>query len=141
MHEYVLLNDRVLRREAAQVRAVTGATLYGRGVFTTLAITRGAPFLLREHWARLTAHAERIGVDHTSLDEKDVRTRLDELTRRNNVARGRARITLLARGTGGAWRTNDVDDAKANVDLLIITGDARRAPAEGVALTVSSTLR
>ena len=137
MHEHVSLNNDVLIRTSARVAAVTGATLYGRGVFTTLAITRGAPFLWREHWARLIAHAERIGVDHTPLAAGDVRAKLDELVRRNNVTRGRARITLLARGTGGAWHTGDADHAETNVDLLIITGDPRPAPADGIALTVS----
>lgn len=137
MHEHIFLNDRVLRRDAAQVRAVTGATLYGRGVFTTLAITRGKSFLLREHWARLVAHAERIGVDHTSLAAGEVRAKLDELVRRNNVTRGRARITLLARSVGGAWHAGDTDAAETNVDLLIITGEPRPAPAGGIALTVS----
>jgi len=148
MHPHVFLNAQLLPAADARIHAVTGATLYGRGVWTTIAINHATPFQWQAHWARLIAHAAMVGVETTSLDEEMLRAQLDRLIARNTIAMGRARISLLAKATSGAWRIHvpernarSTDDARSDdarsTDVLIVTGDARRVPAEGFALTVS----
>jgi 4-amino-4-deoxychorismate lyase len=133
MHSRLIYNDQLLSARAAHVEAVS---LYGRGVFTTLAVHNHRPFLWPEHWARLTEHAARVGVQLSELDEASVRAALLRLIEANKVKEGRARLTLTVASEQGIW---NVEAAAANrkTNLLIMTGDTRTAPEEGLALTVS----
>ncbi|MCA1632446.1 MAG: aminotransferase class IV [Acidobacteria bacterium] len=152
MHPHVFLNDRLLEASKARLPAVAGAALYGRGVFTTLAVYGGLPFLWDAHWSRLNDHARRAGVE-CPFDEEETRASLARLIEKNKVERGRARVTILARGSGGIWQ--EAADAGSEggeggdgvvvvgnggaraSDLLILTGEARRADEETLALTIS----
>ncbi len=136
MHSHISLNGRVLAANDARLHAITSATLYGRGVWTTIAIHAATPFLWREHWARLAAHAAAVNVDCSSLVEADVHAHLASLIERNKVIEGRARLSLLARAASGLWRGASEKGAPPT-DVLIITGERRTVPAEGLALTVS----
>jgi branched-subunit amino acid aminotransferase/4-amino-4-deoxychorismate lyase len=51
------------------------------------------------------------------------------------VEEGRARLTFLVRAVRGVWR--DRSARGPETDLLVMTGDARPAPEEGLALTLS----
>jgi 4-amino-4-deoxychorismate lyase len=137
VHSRVILNDEVLDAGHAQIRAVSQAALYGRGVFTTLAIHNSHPFLWPEHWTRLLAHAARASVDCHGLSEEQARAQLLRLIEANGVREGRARVTLLSRAAReGFWSLKESVDSTAT-DLLMMTGDAHTAPPEGLALTVS----
>lgn len=137
MHSRVILNDELLDAGHAQIQAVSQAALYGRGVFTTLAVYHGHPFLWPEHWMRLVAHAARAGVDCSRLSEEQARARLSRLIEANDVREGRARITLLARsGREGLWSLKQGARSRPT-DLLMITGDAHVPSQDGLALTVS----
>ena len=119
--------------------ATSPHTLYGHGVFTTLAVYRGEPFLWRAHWERLSVHAARVGLDLSSVSEADVRAGLEKIIAANKVGRGRARLMLTQAGaTRGFWKTSEeASSPERPVDLLILTGDARPVADEGLALTVS----
>ncbi len=119
----------------ARIAAVTSAVLYGRGVFTTLAIYDSKPFLWSKHWQRLSAHAAKLGIDHTGCTEKSVGEAVTKLIAVNQVKDGRARVTMLARSAGGFWKAKLQSTRKT--DLLIMTGDAHRAPQNGLSLAVS----
>jgi branched-subunit amino acid aminotransferase/4-amino-4-deoxychorismate lyase len=133
MHQHVFLNQRLLRAASARLRAVTAATLYGRGVFTTVAVYRGRPFLWDEHWSRLRAHAERAGVE-CDFGDNETALALARLIEANEVERGRARVQLLARTLGGRWKDGG-GDGRAS-DLLMMTADEWQRP-ESLSLTVS----
>jgi branched-chain amino acid aminotransferase len=135
MHAQIIHNDRLLELAKARLPALSSAMLYGRGVFTTLAVHRGQPFLWPEHWSRLVAHAERCGVRIGQLDQETAGRALVRLIKENDVEEGRARMTLLTRAVRGVWR--DRSAGGLETDLLIMTGDARPAPEEGLALTLS----
>lgn len=135
MHARIIHNESLLEAAKARLHALSSAMLYGRGVFTTLAVHRGQPFLWPEHWARLVVHAERCGVSLAQFDEETVRRALLRLIEENGVEDGRARVTLLMRALRGVW--NDGDTGGTETDLLIMTGDTRPAPEEGLALTLS----
>jgi branched-subunit amino acid aminotransferase/4-amino-4-deoxychorismate lyase len=134
MHPNVSLNQRLLKATAARLHAVTAATLYGRGVFTTVAVYRGRPFLWDEHWSRLRAHAERAGVE-CDFGADEAALALARLVEANGLARGRARVHLLARTSrGGRWKIAG-EDSRAS-DLLMLTADEWPRPEE-LSLTVS----
>lgn len=140
MHANVYLNERILAATDARLAAVSAATLYGRGVFTTLAVYGGQAFQWPEHWQRLLDHSTRTGVDAGEFEEGRVRAALAELLEANEVKEGRARISLLSRSLAASpWKFLDQSTADARpTDLLIITGEARaRHLADSLALTVS----
>src|SRR5207237_773631 len=122
MHPHVILNQRLLKATSARLHAVTAATLYGRGVFTTVAVHKGRPFLWDAHWSRLLAHAERAGVE-CDFGDDETALMLARLIEANEVERGRARVHLLARTVRGRWRFEG-GGAGAS-DLLVMTAGAR----------------
>src|SRR5437868_13568938 len=124
MHPHVILNQRLLKATSARLHAVTAATLYGRGVFTTVAVCRGRPFLWDAHWVRLLAHAERAGVE-CDYGDNEVALLLARLVETNGVEEGRARVHLLARPLRARWKTGDEERAS---DLLMMTADAWEPP-------------
>jgi 4-amino-4-deoxychorismate lyase len=132
MHEHVILNRSLLEASRARLHAVTAAALYGRGVFTTVAVHKGRPFLWDAHWARLLAHAERAGVE-CDFGDNEAALLLARLVEANGVEEGRARVHLLARPLRSRWRMGDEGRAS---DLLMLTAEAW-APPEALALTVS----
>ncbi len=132
MHPRFIHNDHLLGTTKERVEAVS---LYGRGVFTTLAVHNHQPLLWAEHWARLVEHAARASVGHIEFDEASVSGMLARLIEANKVKEGRARVTVLATAERGVWKVKAPSDRKT--DLLIMTGDARAPSEDGLALTIS----
>ena len=138
MHSRIIYNKRLLEAERARLAATTPAALYGRGVFTTLAVHGGHPFLWPEHWARLVAHADRLKIERAHVDERETHAQLVRLIEANNVREGRARITLLAgAGAQSFWKLEDDEREAPETELLIMTGEPRAPAEDGLALTVS----
>src|SRR5688572_32931985 len=119
----------------ARVAPVSSAMLYGRGVFTTVAIYDAKPFLWFKHWQRLTTHAAKLDIDHTGCTEKSVCDALKKLIAVKRVKDGRARVILLARSGRDLWKSKMPGGKKT--DLLIMTGDPPKAPPNGMSLAVS----
>ena len=135
MHSRIIYNHRLLEATKARVEVLTAATLYGQGVFTTLAIYDGHPFLWHEHWQRLMEHGARARVDTTGLEEETARASLTRLIAANEVRTGRARVTLLARAEPSVWKIKA--EGERATDLLMMTREARSEGSEGLALTLS----
>ena len=135
MHPVIYLNKTMVEATKARVAPVSSAMLYGRGVFTTLAIYNSEPFLWSKHWQRLTAHAKKLGIDYTGCNEKNVGDALQKLISVNQVKEGRARVIMLARHGRDIWKTK-VPGAK-KTDLLIMTGDQQKQSPAGLSLAVS----
>jgi aminodeoxychorismate lyase len=125
----------MLEATKARVAPVSSAMLYGRGVFTTVAIYNGKPFLWPDHWRRLNDHAERLVIDSTGLSEDNVGEAIRKLLAVNQVKRGRARVILLARSGRDVWKTKKASALKT--DLLIMTGEPQKIPTAGMSLAVS----
>jgi branched-subunit amino acid aminotransferase/4-amino-4-deoxychorismate lyase len=119
----------------ARVAPVSSAMLYGRGVFTTLAIYQGHPFLWQKHWQRLAAHAGKLKINLEGLTEKNVGEAVQKLIAVNQVNEGRARVILLARSGRDFWKFRMPGANKT--DLLIMTGDVQVVSQNGLSLAVS----
>ena len=135
MHPVIYLNKSMVEATKARVAPVSSAMLYGRGVFTTLAIYNSEPFFWSKHWQRLTAHAKKLDVDYTGCTEKNVGEALQKLIAVNQVREGRARVIMLARSGRDIWKTKTPGTKKT--DLLIMTGDPQKVSQNGLSLAVS----
>jgi 4-amino-4-deoxychorismate lyase len=135
MHPVIYLNKTMVEATKARVAPVSSAMLYGRGVFTTLAIYNSHPFLWSKHWQRLTSHATRLDVDYTGCTEKGVGDALKKLIAVNQVKHGRARVIMLARGGRDIWKTKTQGGKKT--DLLIMSGEPQKISQNGLSLAVS----
>lgn len=135
MHPRIIHNNQLVDAAKARAQLVSPVSLYGRGVFTTLAVYHRQPFLWDEHWARLMEHAARAGVERGGLEEGSVRALLAQLIEANKVKDGRARVTLLARAERGVWKVKGLEEG--GTELLLMTGEAHAASEDGLALTVS----
>lgn len=135
MHPVIYLNKTMVEATKARVAPVSSAMLYGRGVFTTLAIYNSQPFLWPKHWQRLAAHARKLDIDHTGCTEKNVGEALHKLIAVNQVREGRARVILLARSGRDVWKTKTPGAKKT--DLLIMTGEPQKLAPTGMSLAVS----
>lgn len=127
----------MLAATKARVAPVSSAMLYGRGVFTTVAIYHGKPFLWPEHWQRLLNHAGRLNIDCSGCTESGVGEALSKLITVNNVSNGRARVILLARSGRDFWKTKTKAPGEKQTDMLIMTGEAQKVPESGITLAVS----
>jgi len=135
MHPVIYLNKTMVEATKARVAPVSSAMLYGRGVFTTLAIYNSQPFLWSKHWQRLATHAKKLDIDYAGCNEKNVGEALHKLIAVNKVQEGRARVIMLARSGRDIWKTRMPGEKKT--DLLIMTGEPQKIPPTGVSLAVS----
>ncbi len=135
MHPVIYLNKVMLEATKARVAPVSSAMLYGRGVFTTVAIYNGKPFLWSQHWERLQDHAERLNIDCAGANERNVGEAVRKLVAVNQVKDGRARVILLARSGRDGWRAQKESTRKT--DLLVMTSEAQKISRAGLSLAVS----
>lgn len=132
MHNCVSLNGEIIVAGDATIPALTAASLYGKGVFTTVAICVRVPFLWEKHWGRLADSSPRLGIDISGLSEESVKLSLERLMNKNSLSDGRARITIFDNELGGLWR----GESERKIALLITTAE-QRDEAEKLRLTVS----
>lgn len=109
------------------------AFLYGHGVFTTIAIVDGSPFLWDKHWRRLTANAAKLEIDLSEFSEANVFEALTREIESKNLKTGRVRITFADESGSEIWSQG----GEKKTSLSIITAD-RRKVRKRVKLTVSS---
>lgn len=81
----------------------SNAELYGKGIFTTIAVRDSTPLFWEKHWARLTRDSERVGIDMSAFSEAHVARELEQSLRNDGVIGGRARITFLDNRAGEKW--------------------------------------
>src|SRR5687768_13545197 len=113
MHPVIYLNKVMLQATKARVAPVSSAMLYGRGVFTTVAIYNGKPFLWPDHWKRIEEDARKLSINTDGCNERNVGTCLKKLIAVNQVSNGRARVILLARSGRDVWKTKIAGDRKS----------------------------
>lgn len=130
MHSRICLDGAFA--ENPVIPALSATALYGRGVFTTVSISGGEPFLWDKHWRRLNANAVAVGMDVAGVVEPDVYSWLGKLIDENHVAEGVARITLFDASPTAMW--SYAGDKR--VSVLISTRDRRPIP-ERLGLTLS----
>jgi branched-subunit amino acid aminotransferase/4-amino-4-deoxychorismate lyase len=132
MHKFISLDLQILPAEKACISAISSAALYGKGIFTTLAIYNATPFLWEKHWRRLQENAAKLDIELKNFDEDTVKTALLEMIFQNKLKRGRARLTVFDESASGIWSFRS-----KNKTRLLITTAAFRAIKKESLLTVS----
>ena len=107
-----------------QTQTANSALLYGKGVFTTISIRSGEPFLWEKHWYRLCDNADRLGIDLSNFGEAETRSALEESIGGKPLSRGRARITFIDVSPSRMWGGS----GEKKTELLICTGPIRPRP-------------
>lgn len=133
MNKRVSFNLQILAPEKTFIPAVSSAALYGRGVFTSLAIYDEKPFLWEKHWRRLSETSTRLEIDLSDFNDDTVNTALCRLIAENELSDGRARLTFFDRSAGKIWNSG----TNNKTGLLITTAEFQKLKAE-YRLTVSS---
>ena len=132
MHRFASFNQKILSPEQIKLSAISSAALYGRGIFTTVAIYHQNPFLWSKHWRRLNENAQKIGIDLSEFSEISLKTSLFELIEANKIQNSRARITFFDESASGIWSF----ETNKKTSLLITTADFLETK-ENFHLTVS----
>ena len=132
MHKVALFKGKFIDGSEAKIGALSTAALFGRGIFTTIAIYGGKPFLIEKHCERLRRNSETIGLPYSETDVEQIEDQLDELIRQNSIINGRARVTLFDATASRMW----ADKSDEQVQTLIVTADIRNVPDE-LSLTIS----
>ncbi len=132
MQSFVILDGHCKSKDEVKLSPLSPAALYGRGVFTTLAVAGGEPFLWQKHLNRLLDHTARLGIELADSDSAQLESWLRELIAVNDVGEGRARITIFDESADGVWD----DEGKKGSSVLIMTG-TRRPVAASLNVTVS----
>lgn len=133
MHLFLSFNREILPHSAVFLPVVSSAAFYGRGVFTTLAVYRGKPFLWDSHEKRLRTNAAQIGVDVGEIDFANVESDLFELVKINSVIDGRARLTLFDSRSSPLWHS----ETNRKTDILITTAEHHKQTKNDLHLTIS----
>ncbi len=132
MHKFVSFNLQILPAEKSIISPISAANLYGKGVFTTIAIFNAKPFLWEKHWRRLQENSAKLNIDLVDFTESSVKDALSQVILQNNLESGRARLTFFDESASGVWNF----ESKNKTALLITTADWREMKSESP-LTVS----
>ncbi|CAN5693834.1 branched chain amino acid--2-keto-4-methylthiobutyrate aminotransferase [soil metagenome] len=132
MHKFVFFGKEIFLKSDIKIPAVSSAALYGKSVFTTLAIKEKKAFLWEKHWRRLNDSAFKIGVDLAEFSEEFLTRALGDLIEKNEIENGRARITFFDESASRIWHF----ETGKKTSVLIMTADLREVP-ENLRLMVS----
>ncbi len=132
MHQFASFNYQILSPSEININAISSAALYGKGVFTTIAIYHSKLFLWEKHWRRLNDNAEKLGINLSDFTEQKILDSLEEIIGKNRIKNGRCRLTFLDESPGKIWQISE----NQKTGLLIQTADLREVKPYR-ALTVS----
>ncbi len=132
MEDFIPSNPDFVRDYERDLSPFSVTILFGKGIFTTVAIHRSNPFLWDKHWRRLTGNAAKLGIDISEYDEQSVADLLAEDIAKNDITEGRARITFSDESPSEIWGGN----GETKTTLSIIVAERRKIP-ENFKLTVS----
>jgi branched-chain amino acid aminotransferase len=99
----VFLNDADVELADATVAADDGGFLYGQGLFETMRAVNGEVFRIDDHFDRLFASCEKLGIKF-SFDREYMREAIRRAIVANELTDARVRLTV----TGGAMSAEDI---------------------------------
>lgn len=95
---YIYLNDGLVAEEEAMVSVFDHGFLYGDGIYETIRVYEGVPFMLDKHIDRLYRSASLIGL-RMPKDTEGIKASLKETIESNSLLEASLRITV-SRGIG-----------------------------------------
>ena len=104
MDSLIFHNDRLIPLQEAYLSPGQTGLLMGWGVFTTLRIYEGRPFVFDRHWARMSHDAERLGMN-LAHEQEAVRLAVIKLAEANHRPEGMARVSFVKNHGGLSGRS------------------------------------
>ena len=101
----------------AKIDSVKNASLYDKGIFTTIAVFEGTPFLWHKHWRRLASNALKLGIEISDFSEESVLNSLVNALKKSGLEHGRARITFFDESPNEIW--GEGSDKKTGLSTVI----------------------
>ena len=132
VNELVSYKGDLLPAADAPLAAASAAALYGRGIFTTIAIIKSKPFVWEKHWRRLMDNSTKTGLDTSQISQNGLRNELNGLLEAKGISDGRARITLFDASPTDLWAFSI-----ARKTSVLILAAKRRVVPENLRLGVS----
>jgi branched-subunit amino acid aminotransferase/4-amino-4-deoxychorismate lyase len=129
MRKFISFNQQIISANDAKISAISSASLYGKGIFTTIAIYGGKPFLIEKHWRRLCENSAKLGIK--LIDEEIFVAEIYKLIEANKVINGRMRITFFDESASKIWQF----PTENKTSFLIVTADLREV--SKINLTIS----
>lgn len=126
VHQSISFNGRIFPSGTPAIPAHSSGALYGKGVFSTVAVYHAEPFLFELHWKRLSNHAGRLGIDIAGLSGEVIKDWLSELIAENAVSNGRARITFIDSSPAAFW----FGEHQERASVLMNTAPPRDRPSQ-----------
>jgi branched-subunit amino acid aminotransferase/4-amino-4-deoxychorismate lyase len=106
------------------MNAVSNIFLYGKGVFTTVAIRSQMPLLWEKHFLRLRRDLCAIGLNETEISQESLFDKLTKELEANSIFSGRARITVSDETQSRIW----CGDPAEQISVQLIVAEARPVP-------------
>jgi branched-chain amino acid aminotransferase len=140
MAMYIYLNDKLVTDEKAVVSVFDHGFLYGDGIYETIRVYEGVPFMLDDHIDRLHRSSSLIGL-RIPRDTEAIKAALNETIQSNSLLEASLRITV-SRGSGPLG----LDPGLCKMPtFVIIPVQFKKYPAtfysEGVGLIIPRTRR
>lgn len=104
----------------------SNASLYGKGIFTTITVRSSKPLFWDKHWARLSRDSGRVGVDLSRFSETIVLSELKKEIATSSLSDGRVRITFSDERSSDIWPAESLQ----NTAMSILVGERRAVPAK-----------
>ncbi|MBN1772087.1 MAG: aminotransferase class IV family protein [Deltaproteobacteria bacterium] len=120
MNEFVCLNGKLIPAEDARVSIYDAGFLHGVGLFETMRAYRGRVFRPRDHFDRLGASAQQLGL-RIAPDSDELAQWLATLLDANELTDARVRLTATPGDLRPTATTATVDPAAPPSGTLLIT--------------------
>ncbi|WP_416148142.1 aminodeoxychorismate lyase [Salipaludibacillus sp. HK11] len=82
---YLFINGSFTKKEDIQISPFDHGFMYGLGLFETFRTYKGHPFLLDDHFQRLTESAETMNINMPKYNRDETKEIIEELLRLNNM--------------------------------------------------------
>lgn len=120
----IFYNGSFITAEALAITPLSAAAMYGKGVFTTVAVYRSEPFLLEKHQNRLLKDAGAVGLDVSGIDRSSIKEAMLKTIERNGLVNGRLRITLFDETPAAIW----LPDRTSKTAVMMNAAEFRTRP-------------
>ena len=105
-------------------KRLSQSELYGKGIFTTVAVNDRKPFLWDKHWSRIVSNASALEIDLSNFARSTTLDALNEAVAESGLTNGRARLTFSDASPSPIWP----HEASSNTSLSIIVAERRPVP-------------
>lgn len=120
----IFYNGSFITTDSQALTPLSMAAMYGKGVFTTVAVYRSELFLWEKHQNRLLKDAAAVGLDVSGIDAKLLNDAVHKTFEQNGLINGRVRITLFDETPAAIW----LNDGSAKTSVMINASEFRQMP-------------